>query len=220
MGIGENDMVWYSLVYYFVVVCLICTAVKAFSHKTKTGNELATVQLVAAGVILLHTLTFWFDSLRMVTIISSFFLIALDFLYIVTLRAIIDVVLGKRESKWCVFLFGGLYSAVVVDIIIFIVNLFHRISVSYVPIRKMGGRIVYNRVISPPFYLHLFICYFCAALAVLFLIVKIAGMPKLYRSRYSSMLWTFLIMVVLDYMLKTGYISVRYGNIMTLAYCC
>lgn len=72
-------MVWYLLLYYFVALCLVYTAVKAFSHKSETGNRVAIIQVMATLVILFYTVNFWVDTLKAVSIANSLYVISMDF---------------------------------------------------------------------------------------------------------------------------------------------
>lgn len=211
-------MIWYSFVYYLTVLCLIYTAVKAFSHKTKTGNLVAFIQIAATAATLFHTATFWLDTQNLVTVMNSLYYVSVDLLFIAVLHYAVCCIAGKENAKSGKILIGVLYVAAAADTVLMIINMFWNIVVTFKPLRKMGGRVIFDAEFHTPFYLHRGICYFCAAVILLILAVKLVNTPKLYRSRYYSLLGAFLIVLAVEYMVITGYISARYGNVAILFY--
>ncbi len=210
-------MVWYSLFYYFAVICLFNIAYKAFSYKTKLGNHIGVIQLNAAAITILHTLTFWFDEKKEVTIINSFYLIGLDMLMILVLLHIAYNVVGLEGNKLANLLSLLLIIAGCVDAVLMVINMFRDIVVSYHN-NGSADRILYTAQPHTLFYLHLGICYFCGIMLIVLLMKKILTTPKMYRSRYSIIIFAVVVNLFCNYLITTGFVSSKYGNIAILLF--
>lgn len=211
-------MVWYSLLYYFVALCLVYTAVKAFSHKNETGNRVAVIQVAATLVILSYTSTFWLDTLRSISVAYSFYIISMDILLITLLQYAIYCIAQKEDSRLCKGFVVILYGLAAVDAVLMIVNIFKDIVLVYTESDVTEGFIWWTIEEQPLYFLHLGICYFCVLMIFMILVKKLAEIPKLYRSRYSSSLGALVLIVFVNFIIQTGYISSRYGNVSMLFY--
>ncbi|MBO5209040.1 MAG: HD domain-containing protein [Lachnospiraceae bacterium] len=211
-------MVWYTLLYYLVAICLIYTAVKAFSHKNETGNRVAIIQVAATFVILFYTVTFLVDNLKAVSIANSLYVISMDIFLITLLQYAVHCVAQKEDSKIYKILIYGLYGLAVVDIVLLAINVFHGIVLTYSELDVVNGIIWWKAEEQPLYCLHLAICYFCVLMIFVIFVKKLIEMPKLYRSRYSSSLGALVLIVFVNYIFQTGYISSSYGNISILLY--
>lgn len=211
-------MVWYLLLYYFVALCLVYTAVKAFSHKSETGNRVAIIQVMATLVILFYTVNFWVDTLKAVSIANSLYVISMDFFLITLFQYAVHCIAQKGDSPLYKMLIYLLYGLAVVDAVLLIVNVFNNIVLTYRE-AEFVDRLIWWEIEEQPLYcLHLAICCFCILMILAILVKKLAEVPKLYRSRYSSSLGVLIIIFFAKYILHTSYISSRYGNIVILLY--
>lgn len=213
--VGEN-MVWYSLLYYCVALCLIYTAIKAFSHKNDAGNKVAIIQVAATFVILFHTATFWVNTLKAISIANSLYAISKDIFLITLLQYAICCIAQQGESKIGKRLIAVLYGVAAMDTILLIINIFNNMVITYSYNGGEEGIARWSTEEYGPYYWHYTLCYLCITLILLIFFKKLVDTPKLYRGRYSSVLGVIIVCVLVNYLVQIGCISSRYGNVAVL----
>lgn len=211
-------MVWYLSLYYLEILCLVYTATKAFAQKNKVGNRVALIQIAAIFAILLYTTTFWAGDLKKISVIYSCYQISMDVLLVMLYQYAVCGIAQKEDSKWYKITKFMLYGAALADTILLAVNPFHKVVLAYSRVAIPKGDIWWKAEALPWYGLHAGVCFFCVVMIFAVLVKKLAVIPKLYQSRYSSSLVALILVLLVQAGLKATSLGERFGNLSILFY--
>ena len=181
----------------FSLVCLIdvLIAMKAIGHGGKKGIWLGCACLGAFAVTLSYTISLFVQDYFLYSVLSSIYFGGIDF----TLFSLLFFnwyfinPSGDKPSGW---LYKAIFAFTVLDILLFAVNPFYEIAISYV--YHPAKISCYGYEMHLFYRVHLFFDYFVILLVLYELIKKCIHAPRIYARQYRYTMYALIAVVLIN----------------------
>ena len=181
----------------FSLVCLIdvLIAMKAIGHGGKKGIWLGCACLGAFAVTLSYTISLFVQDYFLYSVLSSIYFGGIDF----TLFSLLFFnwyfinPSGDKPSGW---LYKAIFAFTVLDILLFAVNPFYEIAISYV--YHPAKISCYGYEMHLFYRVHLFFDYFVILLVLYELIKKCIRAPRIYARQYRYTMYALIAVVLIN----------------------
>ena len=181
----------------FSLVCLIdvLIAMKAIGHGGKKGIWLGCACLGAFAVTLSYTISLFVQDYFLYSVLSSIYFGGIDF----TLFSLLFFnwyfinPSGDKPSGW---LYKAIFAFTVLDILLFAVNPFYEIAISYV--YHPAKISCYGYEMHLFYRVHLFFDYFVILLVLYELIKKCIHAPRIYARQYLYTVYALIAVVLIN----------------------
>ena len=189
----------FSLTYLAVSIALAAVdlflAAKALKKKGKTGIYLGGACIGAAVVDLSYLASILLEDYFPVSVMSSIYFASIDWT-LICLLVFTGYFTKHQMTRLDKAVLRFLLAYLVFDNIVFLVNPFHEIAVSYEYRETILAKYKYHMM--PLYRMHLIYSYFILALVFLLLIYRISKIPTDYRRQYRYMIWGMLAAVMIN----------------------
>ncbi len=182
----------YIAISIIIAVTDAILALKAFKKNKTTGKFLGFACMGAAVVDISYLVSIISDSYMRMSIMSSIYFISIDFMLVCLLIFSIYFIKGKF-SKYGRVAITLCFLYCVYELVIFAINPFHEIAISYV--RRDTIIAHYSYQMKPLYDIHLIFSYAIVVAVLVLLIRKMCKIPREYRLQYSSVIFGILIIV-------------------------
>lgn len=156
-------------------------AIHCFAEKKKYSNVLGVCTISAASISVFYLASLFSNSYLMVSIYSSLYFTSITFLLINLMTFVRGYTLGNRVNRYNFLRYIGT-AGFVVSTILYIVNIFKEVVVSYNLVSGNLDTIRYEY--KPVFWVLFGFCYFIMAVVLLNLIKRTLSVPSEYRRLY------------------------------------
>lgn len=181
----------------FSLVCLIdvLIAMKAITHGGKKGIWLGCACLGAFAVTLSYTISLFVQDYFLYSVLSSIYFGGIDF----TLFSLLFFnwyfinPSGDKPSGW---LYKAIFAFAVLDILVFAINPFYEIAISYV--YHPAKISCYGYEMHLLYRVHLFFDYFVILLVLYELIKKCIRAPRIYARQYRYTMYALIAVVLIN----------------------
>lgn len=182
----------YIAISIIIAVTDAILALKAFKKNKTTGKFLGFACMGAAIVDISYLVSIISDSYMRMSIMSSIYFISIDFMLVCLLIFSVYFIKGKF-SKYGRVAITLCFWYCVYELVIFAINPFHEIAISYV--RRDTIIAHYSYQMKPLYGIHLIFSYAIVVAVLVLLIRKMCKIPREYRLQYSSVILGILIIV-------------------------
>ncbi len=182
-------------IYLLVALILAFYIYKSYIQKSKLGYLMSRLLTFALIIDLGYCLNLISNNYNLMSLGNSLIFVSINFMLLSMIRFISGLTGLKLNSL--VMLIIHIYA--VAEGIIFITNPIHNTAVNYEVI-DFYESIVLNPIINFPFSLHLAFSYLLVAISIFLLVKKLLHVPKAYKSRYTIILYSLLIVVIINYL--------------------
>jgi diguanylate cyclase (GGDEF)-like protein/PAS domain S-box-containing protein len=179
-----------------LVICFnILIIYNSFRQKDKKGKYLAITCIFEILTGSFYTFSAVANNYTIVAVFSSLYFICIDFLLLSFLVFIVYWRISHRKNHFKIISFI-IKGYLLFEIIIFIVNIFNPIAIEY--IARNTSFMHYEYKMNVFYYLHLAYSYSLVIAIMSMLIVKCLKVPKEYRAPYLFIIYTFVIIVIIN----------------------
>ncbi len=210
---------FFSAIYLFIAVIVFIYARKAANNEKKLGRFMARVLYLGFGVIISYYLTLISNNYFVMSLGNTGVFFLLDWLLFFLFEFTFSFTGQKSNIEipkklLVVFLLA--------DSIALLVNPFHEISITYDRLHiNQDIYLIYRPM--PPYYIHLALCYIMFLLILIMLFRKAISIPKAYRSKYSLLNLSLIVVVGINaaFLFTGWYIDISiisYGVISCVIY--
>ena len=182
--------VLYILLSTAIAVTDLIIALKASKKRNRTGRYLSLIGIFAAIADMSYLVSIFVSDYRGYSILESIYFASIDYMVLALAgcAAVITGWIGRKSSR--VF-FGVLSIYCAFDLIVFAINPFKEIAISYVfrdtPIA------MYGYSMKPLYIMHLGYVYFIIGTTIIALIQRAIRVPREYKLQY----WVIILVIVL-----------------------
>lgn len=189
----------FKLFYILLSVALaaadLVIAWKAYRKENKTGEYLAVTGIFAAIVNISYLISIFVFNYRVHSLLESIYFVSIDFM-LLSLAGCVATVTGWYGKKTAQLFFGVLSLYCAIELIVFAINPFKEIAISYV---YQGTSVaMYGYDMKLLYIMHLVYTYFIVLTIVLALIQRIIKVPREYDLQYWLIIFGILLIVAMN----------------------
>ncbi|SHL19229.1 PAS domain S-box-containing protein/diguanylate cyclase (GGDEF) domain-containing protein [Fibrobacter sp. UWH5] len=177
----SNFLIGYIVASLFIAVLDSLLAIVSFRKGGVQGKALGATCVGCAFVDLSYLVSVLVDDYFVYSCLSSVYFVCIDIMLLCLVMFIRDFC-KFRNSAVGRGHFMAAHFIILVDIIVFAINPFCEIAISYVPRATEFAKYSYN--MHGLFYVHLFFCYAMVATCVYFLLYKLVSVPLEYKRQF------------------------------------
>ena len=168
---------------------------KSFRQKEKFSKYLGYCGLCSGVVCLAYLASILTTNYLLASIMASIYFACIDWLLICLLHFVYQYT-GMHENKVTKVLCKLAMFTALIDTILFIINIFKEISVSYVPRDLIIAH--YGYVMKPPYIIHLIFNYILVLITIIVIAYKSVHTPKKYRNQYILIILAIAIVIAIN----------------------
>ena len=185
----------YTIFTIILVVVDLFFAFRSFHKGGLEGEYLGKCSLLAALVAFSYLISIIVPNYRIMSITSSIYFICIDWLLIMMIR-FVTVYTTKAKEVITRPIMRIIQAYAVFETIVFAINPFKEIAISYVPRNTPIASYIY--VMKPLYYMHLIFTYLMVIALLGILTRKILMTPRHYRLQYGLFIMAILFVVVIN----------------------
>lgn len=182
-----------GILLFLMLRCIILTL------KTKTKYSLSIIYLLISAIIatIIYILFLLSTKHKMAVLFDGLYFICTDWLLILMLNFLISY---ADENKHYMILQKIFIILASIDSISLLINNFEN-HMFTLKLTRYGssGTYYWSNHFFTPHYVHLGFCYFITLVCFIFLIKKIITYPKLYKAKYISIFFPFMIVLLINF---------------------
>ena len=183
-------------VFTFVLVFIDCVFVyRAASKGGLEGRYLSRCSALAALIALSYLFSIIWKDYTGVSIMSSIYFVSIDWLLIMMIR-FITLFTTRAKEVVTVPIMRAVQIYAVFEMIVFAINPFKEIAISYIP--RETRIAFYSYDMKPLYYMHLIFTYLMVIALIGILVRRIIMTPKHYRIQYWLFMLAILLIVVIN----------------------
>ncbi len=182
----------YIVISVLIAVMDIVLAVKSMKRNKTTGRFLGLACFGAAVVDISYLISILNDSYMSMSSMSSVYFVSIDFMLVCLLAFTVYFTKGSFSKPGRIAI-GLCYLYSAYELIVFAINPFYEIAISYVKRDTMIAR--YSYQMKPLYYMHLGFSYAIVVIVLVLLIRKMCVIPREYRMQYSYVILGILAIV-------------------------
>ena len=185
----------YTIFTIILVVVDLYFAFRSFRKGGLEGEYLGKCSLLAALVAFSYLISIIVPNYTVMSITSSIYFIAIDWLLIMMIR-FVSIYTTKAKEVITRPIMRIIQAYAVFETIVFAINPFKEIAISYVPRNTPIASYIY--VMKPLYYMHLIFTYLMVIALLGILTRKILMTPRHYRLQYGLFIMAILFVVVIN----------------------
>lgn len=185
----------YTIFTIILVVVDLYFAFRSFHKGDLEGEYLGKCSLLAALVAFSYLISIIVPNYTVMSITSSIYFVAIDWLLIMMIR-FVTIYITKAKEVITRPIMRIIQAYAVFETIVFAINPFKEIAMSYVPRNTPIASYIY--VMKPLYYMHLIFTYLMVIALLGILTRKILMTPRHYRLQYGLFIMAILFVVVIN----------------------
>ena len=185
----------YGVITMMFVIFEVIMASFSSGQETKLGKSLGWTSFVAGIVTITYYLSIAIKDAFIASVWASAYFVSID-LVLLSLMAFVVTLLGIEEDQKVKRALLALNRYAIVEAVVFVINPFFNISVSFV--YRNTAIAFYRYQIHPLYYFHLIYTYGLVVLVVVMLIRRITSIPREYRRQYLYGLVGIVVVVIVN----------------------
>lgn len=185
------------LTFIIIIIANLIMSFFSFRHKKIFALFLGLACFYNALVILFYTLSISFDSKLTTTIFSSFYFIFMD-LMVLSLFLFVHWLVESNKTKKYKIIISAICAYGIIDIILFIINIFYPIVIDYKLAFNVFSIAKYKYYPMLLFQIHLIYVYIIVVIVLITLIKKAMNVPTQYKSKFLIVIFGILVSTLIN----------------------
>lgn len=188
-------MIIYIILSIFIAAVDITIAQKSMKRNKTTGRHLGMACILAAVVDLSYLISILSDNYMCMSVMSSIYFVSIDIMLLCFVAFAGFFTNGSFSRLGQTFMkLAGVYT--IFEIIVFAINPFKEIAVSYIPRNTVIASYSYD--MHPLYYMHLIFSYSMVIVSIVLIFIKIRRVPVEYRMQYNLMIIGVVTIVLIN----------------------